>query len=78
MGYDYQRGSNFIKLDKLLSLLALLPSDSVIWPNSTGSLSVVDADGVYLGYVDTGWREEVSWCRPVQATNDDGADGFFG
>lgn len=74
--YDYRLGSS-IPLAKLLTLLAQLPDDCIIWPNEvTGNLAASLPDRTYLGYVDCG-REQLVWARPIDVA-DQGNDGFFG
>ena len=68
MAYDYW-GRTHLPLPKLLQLLAQCPSDCEIWINS-GNLSVVDAKGQYLGYIDCAQGEELCWVNPA-TTNDD-------
>ena len=72
MAYDYW-GRTHLPLPKLLQLLAQCPSDCEIWINS-GNLSVVDAKGQYLGYIDCAQGEELCWVYQNKTENSPKAD----
>ena len=58
----------FIARDHLVALLQQCPKDSLFWINAIGGISILSADGGYLGmisrhYLPNGSRFMVSWAH---------------
>ena len=57
---------DFIPKAKLVELLAVIPPDALLWLNGAGGISILDADGHYMGHIaqhftPTGSEFVVAW-----------------
>lgn len=65
---SYERGWNVIATAKLAELLRQLPADSMVATgSSTGALTVMDAKGEYIAYIDLAFEERVVWKAEADA-----------